>query len=56
MEILIAPWLPACLVALGICCLLPKGIAPKVVGAVLVFVGGLFTVVEIWMSVKHRRR
>jgi hypothetical protein len=55
MEILLAPWLPPCLLVLGICCLLQKGMAPKVVGAVLVFVGGLFTVAEIWMHVKRKR-
>jgi len=56
MEILFAPWLPPCLLALGICCLLQKGMAPEVVGAILAFVGAFFTVVEIWVYVRYQRR
>ena len=56
MEILFAPWLPPCLLALGICCLVQKGVVPKVVGGLLVFVGGLLTVFEIWMYSKHYHR
>jgi hypothetical protein len=57
MEILFRPWLPPVLLALGIYMLLKtKGVGPKIVGGLLVLVGGLLVAFEIWIYSKHYHR
>jgi len=54
MEILFAPWVPPVLLSLGIYMLLKtKGVPAKIVGGLLAFAGGILTVFEIWIYMKH---
>jgi len=57
MMILFQPWLPPILLALGLFILFKtKGVGPKIVGGILVLIGGLLTALEIWVYARHFHR